>query len=173
MQRPLDFAGSAEEIHLSLEGENLPILRAQLKNVEGELRAADMNLSERIGNNDGHFAFGMFPCYPQPKSSILNQSSRMSIPTIDWDPFRLTRISDACILALAENIAPLCANTILNLLNPHDPWNLFYDSNDSDEPSCDPNTRDLLFLLIVLLSSPTTTQNHNYEPHPNPNSQDC
>ena len=66
----LGFAESAEEIHLSLESEeNLPILRAQLRNSEGELVEANINLSERIGNNNGEFAFGMAPCSPHSKSS--------------------------------------------------------------------------------------------------------
>ncbi|OHW97947.1 CVNH domain-containing protein [Colletotrichum incanum] len=52
------FADSAEDIHFSLEGDdNVPILRARLFNVEGEAIDADVNLSERIGNNDGNFTF--------------------------------------------------------------------------------------------------------------------
>lgn len=54
-----NFAGSAENIHFSVEGnDNVPILRAQLRNIEGDLRDADINLSERIGNNGGSFNFG-------------------------------------------------------------------------------------------------------------------
>ncbi|KAK4132230.1 CVNH domain-containing protein, partial [Trichocladium antarcticum] len=52
------FAGSAENINFSLEGDDsVPILRASLRNVEGDLVDADINLSERIGNNDGNFSF--------------------------------------------------------------------------------------------------------------------
>ncbi|WQF86632.1 Putative cyanovirin-N [Colletotrichum destructivum] len=52
------FADSAENIHFELEGgDNVPILRARLFNVEGEAIDADVNLSERIGNNDGNFHF--------------------------------------------------------------------------------------------------------------------
>ncbi|GJC88971.1 cyanovirin-N [Colletotrichum liriopes] len=58
------FANSAEDIHFSLEGDdNVPILRARLFNVEGEAIDADVNLSERIGNNDGNFTFN---CWSRP-----------------------------------------------------------------------------------------------------------
>ncbi|CZR67921.1 related to Cyanovirin-N homolog [Phialocephala subalpina] len=51
-----DFASSAENISLSIEGgDNVPVLRAQLRNAEGELVDADLNLGERLGNNDGQF----------------------------------------------------------------------------------------------------------------------
>lgn len=54
-----DFAGSAENITFSLEGEEgVPILRAELRTTSGDLVARDINLSERIGNNDGQFYFG-------------------------------------------------------------------------------------------------------------------
>ncbi|KAK1828814.1 CVNH domain-containing protein [Podospora conica] len=53
-----DFAGSAEEITFSIEGgDGVPILRANLRNCEGELIHRDVNLSERIGNQDGQFVF--------------------------------------------------------------------------------------------------------------------
>ncbi|KAJ4288886.1 hypothetical protein N0V88_007219 [Collariella sp. IMI 366227] len=53
-----NFSGSAEDINFSLEGDdNVPILRAGLMNMEGELVYRDINLSERIGNNDGQFEF--------------------------------------------------------------------------------------------------------------------
>ncbi|KAK4105443.1 Cyanovirin-N [Parathielavia hyrcaniae] len=52
------FAGSAEDISFSLEGDDsVPVLRASLKNAEGELVDADINLGERIHNNDGCFEF--------------------------------------------------------------------------------------------------------------------
>jgi hypothetical protein len=53
-----NFSESAEEIQFNLEGDGVPILRALLKNREGELTPADINLSERLDNSDGHFAFG-------------------------------------------------------------------------------------------------------------------
>ncbi|TKW54245.1 Cyanovirin-N -like protein [Colletotrichum tanaceti] len=60
------FADSAEDIHFELEGDdNVPILRARLFNVEGEAIDADVNLSERIGNNDGNFTFN---CWSPPSS---------------------------------------------------------------------------------------------------------
>lgn len=55
------FANSAEEISFELEGDDsVPVLRAQLYNVEGELIEADINLAERIHNNDGEFSFGEY-----------------------------------------------------------------------------------------------------------------
>ncbi|KAL0933835.1 cyanovirin-n family protein [Colletotrichum truncatum] len=51
------FADSAEDIHFSLEGDNVPILRARLFNVDGEAVDADVNLAERIGNDNGNFSF--------------------------------------------------------------------------------------------------------------------
>jgi hypothetical protein len=53
------FANSAEEISFELEGDDsVPILRANLWNVEGELVGGDINLAERINNNNGEFTFG-------------------------------------------------------------------------------------------------------------------
>lgn len=52
------FSDSAENIELSLEGDdNVPVLRCDLRNIEGELVATDKNLGERIGNNNGEFVF--------------------------------------------------------------------------------------------------------------------
>ncbi|KAF9873423.1 CVNH domain-containing protein [Colletotrichum karsti] len=50
------FSDSAENIRFEIEGgENVPILRARLFNLEGEAIDADCNLSERIGNDNGNF----------------------------------------------------------------------------------------------------------------------
>lgn len=55
------FSGSASDIEFAIEGDdNVPILRAKLSNGDGEDVDADVNLSERIGNNDGSFHFGEF-----------------------------------------------------------------------------------------------------------------
>ncbi|TDZ34327.1 Cyanovirin-N-like protein [Colletotrichum trifolii] len=52
------FSNSAEDIHFTLEGDdNVPILRARLFNLEGEAVDADVNLSERVGNDNGNFVF--------------------------------------------------------------------------------------------------------------------
>ncbi|KAG7284611.1 hypothetical protein NEMBOFW57_009216 [Staphylotrichum longicolle] len=53
----VNFSESAEEISFAIEGDGVPILRAGLRNVEGELVYRDINLAERIGNNDGNFQF--------------------------------------------------------------------------------------------------------------------
>ncbi|WYZ35917.1 hypothetical protein EsH8_X_000564 [Colletotrichum jinshuiense] len=51
------FANSAEDIRFEFEGDGQPILRARLFNIEGEAIDADVNLAERIGNDNGHFSF--------------------------------------------------------------------------------------------------------------------
>jgi len=52
------FAASAQEIHLSIEGEGpVCVLRAKLRNDSGDYKDADLNLSERLANKDGTFAW--------------------------------------------------------------------------------------------------------------------
>ena len=36
----------------------MPVLRAQLEKLDGEWVGADVNLAERIGNEDGRLTFG-------------------------------------------------------------------------------------------------------------------
>ncbi|EAQ87096.1 hypothetical protein CHGG_03715 [Chaetomium globosum CBS 148.51] len=58
----VNFSESAQDIHFSVEGTDAaPVLRAILLNMEGEGVERDINLGERIGNNDGSFEFG-FSC---------------------------------------------------------------------------------------------------------------
>ncbi|CAI7678511.1 hypothetical protein N7533_003867 [Penicillium manginii] len=53
-----NFHDSAEDVELHREGDDeLPILRALLGNVEGEQVEANVNLSERIGNDNGTLIF--------------------------------------------------------------------------------------------------------------------
>ncbi|KAJ5664917.1 uncharacterized protein N7477_007365 [Penicillium maclennaniae] len=53
-----DFKDSASDIELHREGdEDLPILRAKLKNVDDEEIDADVNLAERISNDNGNLVF--------------------------------------------------------------------------------------------------------------------
>lgn len=53
---PIGFSDSAEEIWFSVEGDGpVGILRAKLRTQDGELVDRDLNLSERLGNNDGNF----------------------------------------------------------------------------------------------------------------------
>ncbi|KAJ5795248.1 Cyanovirin-N [Penicillium paradoxum] len=53
-----DFQHSAEDISFSLEGDDdVPVLRAVLRDVDGEGHNADINLSERIGNDNGTLVF--------------------------------------------------------------------------------------------------------------------
>ncbi|KAJ6437945.1 small acidic protein family domain-containing protein [Purpureocillium lavendulum] len=52
------FSG-AEEIDFNMEGENgdVPVLRAQLYDVDGNLVDADINLDERVANDNGNLIF--------------------------------------------------------------------------------------------------------------------
>ena len=56
-----NFQDSAEDIELCSEdrddGEAIPVLRACLGNLDGESVSADINLAERITNEDGHLRF--------------------------------------------------------------------------------------------------------------------
>ncbi|KAJ5398223.1 hypothetical protein N7509_006336 [Penicillium cosmopolitanum] len=55
-----NFFDSAEEVELHREGEDddeIPVLRARLGTVDGEQVDADVNLAERIGNDNGTLIF--------------------------------------------------------------------------------------------------------------------
>ena len=53
-----DFRASAEDVRFDREGEfGVPVLRAVLRDVDGEGHDADLNLSERIGNDNGRLVF--------------------------------------------------------------------------------------------------------------------
>lgn len=53
-----NFSHTAEDISFHLEGDsNVPVLRARLASSDGALHDADVNLAERIGNENGSFAF--------------------------------------------------------------------------------------------------------------------
>ncbi len=52
------FADSGQNFSFGLEGDGVPILRAELFNVEGEAIPSDINISERIENQNGQFVFG-------------------------------------------------------------------------------------------------------------------
>ncbi|CAL3970195.1 unnamed protein product [Diplocarpon coronariae] len=51
------FTDSGENFSFSLEGDGVPILRGFLSNMDGEAVAADINLSERIENQNGQLVF--------------------------------------------------------------------------------------------------------------------
>ncbi|KAG9196017.1 hypothetical protein G6011_01138 [Alternaria panax] len=52
------FSHSAEEIHFALEGDgDVPVLRASLRDEDGNLETRDINLGERIINHDGNFHY--------------------------------------------------------------------------------------------------------------------
>ncbi|OGM46109.1 cyanovirin-N [Aspergillus bombycis] len=53
-----NFSGSAENVRFEIEGDGeVPVLRADLFNESGEAVGSDVNLSERVINENGHFAF--------------------------------------------------------------------------------------------------------------------
>jgi hypothetical protein len=52
------FGHSAENVHFSIEGDgSVPVLRATLFDSEGNGQERDLNLSERVSNNDGNFEY--------------------------------------------------------------------------------------------------------------------
>jgi len=54
-----NFSHSAQNVSFSIEGGGeVPVLRAELQNMDGEWVAHDVNLAERIENQNGEFVFG-------------------------------------------------------------------------------------------------------------------
>jgi len=52
------FADSAQNIHFGLEGDQgVPVLRAELNDGQGNFVPKDVNLAERLGNDNGTFSF--------------------------------------------------------------------------------------------------------------------
>ncbi|KAI5854963.1 Cyanovirin-N [Tricharina praecox] len=52
------FSGSASNVHFSIEGGGeVPVLRANLRDENGEEKSADINLAERVQNHNGEFVF--------------------------------------------------------------------------------------------------------------------
>ncbi|EFQ93700.1 hypothetical protein CFE70_001556 [Pyrenophora teres f. teres 0-1] len=65
-----NFSQSAENIHFALEGDgDVPVLRATLKDAEGNGQERDLNLGERISNENGNFQFGT---YSRPILALLH-----------------------------------------------------------------------------------------------------
>ncbi|KAJ6779295.1 hypothetical protein PWT90_07910 [Aphanocladium album] len=58
LSRLTDFSDSAENIYFSVEGDaQVPILRARLRGPDDQTFDADINLGERIGNDNGNLNF--------------------------------------------------------------------------------------------------------------------
>lgn len=54
----VNFTESAENVTFSIEGGGaVPVLRANLRNAEGNSQGADVNLSERVENDNGNLVF--------------------------------------------------------------------------------------------------------------------
>ncbi|RYP44602.1 hypothetical protein DL768_008951 [Monosporascus sp. mg162] len=65
------FSQTAEDIRFGIEGGGeVPVLRARLQNLEGEFVDADLNLAERISNEDGRFVFSYGSC-PQALDRVF------------------------------------------------------------------------------------------------------
>jgi len=55
-----NFSQSAQDVHFALEGDgDVPVLRATLMDEDGNGQQRDLNLGERISNENGNFNFGM------------------------------------------------------------------------------------------------------------------
>ena len=53
-----DFSETAENISFSIEGgADVPVLRARLQKLDGEYVDADVNLAERVSNDNGRLSF--------------------------------------------------------------------------------------------------------------------
>ncbi|KAH8431914.1 CVNH domain-containing protein [Aspergillus melleus] len=53
-----NFSETAEDVEFHIEGDGeVPVLRAKLNNADGEPVDADINLAERIVNDNGEFSF--------------------------------------------------------------------------------------------------------------------
>lgn len=57
------FSNSAQNISFNMEGD-ASVLRAELNNTQGQFVPADVNLSERLVNQNGQFVFSMSPACP-------------------------------------------------------------------------------------------------------------
>jgi len=54
-----NFSQSAQNVHFALEGDgDVPVLRATLMDEGGNDQQRDLNLGERISNQNGNFQFG-------------------------------------------------------------------------------------------------------------------
>ena len=54
----IGFSSSAEDARVSIEGEGpVCVLRARLRDDQGEYKDSDLNLSERLANKDGTFGW--------------------------------------------------------------------------------------------------------------------
>lgn len=54
----MNFTESAQHVSFSIEGGGaVPVLRAELRNAEGNYQGADVNLSERVENDNGNLIF--------------------------------------------------------------------------------------------------------------------
>ncbi|BCR84439.1 CVNH domain-containing protein [Aspergillus chevalieri] len=52
------FSQTASNVHFAIEGDaDVPVLRGDLKDLEGNWNSRDLNLSERVENVNGQFQF--------------------------------------------------------------------------------------------------------------------
>ncbi|KAL2061389.1 hypothetical protein VTL71DRAFT_7662 [Oculimacula yallundae] len=51
------FTDSGDNFSFNFEGDGIPVLRGELQNVEGEACSCDINIAERISNQNGQLVF--------------------------------------------------------------------------------------------------------------------
>lgn len=53
-----NFSETAQYVHFAIEGdEDVPVLRGNLQDVDGNWESRDLNLAERVVNDNGQFVF--------------------------------------------------------------------------------------------------------------------
>ncbi|EYE93684.1 CVNH domain-containing protein [Aspergillus ruber CBS 135680] len=53
-----NFSDTAQNVHFAIEGgADVPVLRGELRDLEGNWDSRDLNLAERVVNNNGQFEF--------------------------------------------------------------------------------------------------------------------
>ncbi|KAI4611851.1 uncharacterized protein J4E87_010353 [Alternaria ethzedia] len=73
------FANSAENIEFALEGDgDVPVLRATLFDADGNPETRDINLGERIVNNDGNFHYGDVRIRPFTVKLTMTESTSLA-----------------------------------------------------------------------------------------------
>lgn len=77
-----NFSGSAQDVEFTIEGDgSVPVLRATLIDQEGNGQQRDVNLSERISNNDGQFNYS--ECFINACVDPANSLCRLSVVMSD------------------------------------------------------------------------------------------
>tara|TARA_R110002033_G_scaffold164273_1_gene201549 strand:+ start:62 stop:448 length:387 start_codon:yes stop_codon:yes gene_type:complete len=79
------YADSGDNFSFGLEGDDgVPILRGELRNVEGDGIPCDINISERISNQNGQLVFGIFTLSQLLGNICLHATFRIRTPEMGW-----------------------------------------------------------------------------------------